>query len=87
MELISEQVLIAMSEMGLDRERTIQVGCVVFVSRTVQRSGPTSAWEPFSFAVLANRRLRSLQRHLQSAGGPPQETQDSACCPADAPPH
>lgn len=26
MELISEQVLIAMSEMGLDRERTIQVG-------------------------------------------------------------
>lgn len=28
-ELISEQVLITMSEMGLDRERTIQVGCVV----------------------------------------------------------
>lgn len=29
-ELISEQVLIAMSEMGLDRERTIQVGCIDF---------------------------------------------------------
>lgn len=45
MELISEQVLIAMSEMGLDRERTIQVGRRVFRLRraVLKGSGPTSS--------------------------------------------
>ena len=31
-ELINEQVLIAMSEMGLDRERTLQVGQQIYVA-------------------------------------------------------
>lgn len=53
MELISEQVLIAMSEMGLDRERTIQVRCTVFVHLHC-----LSVWSDFR---LRNVLLQSLQ--------------------------
>lgn len=47
MELISEQVLIAMSEMGLDRERTIQVGCIVFIELPRLK-----VWSKFSLGMF-----------------------------------
>lgn len=74
-ELIIEQVLIAMSEMGLDRERTLQVGhqynlhSLYLNFRLCFLSNLSSASHPaFSSPVLTNRCIRSLQCHLQSAG-------------------
>lgn len=47
-------------------------------------ANPASARSP---AVFTNRCLRSLQRHLQSAGRPSEETQDLTCHPAHAAAH
>lgn len=69
---------------GLDRERTLQVGhklswralMLPFVKR---RLG--NLFLPWFYSLVpTNRCVRSLQCHLQSAGWPPQETQDPACC-------
>lgn len=71
MELIIEQVLIAMSEMGLDRERTLQVGhqynlhsCVKIFRYCFLSKLSSASHLAFSSPVLANRCIRSLQCHL-----------------------